>query len=683
MPHGLTGGIGVLYPAARVANNVWNRESRSGGWGTGKENTGVAVGDAYILDLFGPTSRLAREIPGYEVRATQQRMAGRVLDAVRENKFLLVEAGTGTGKTLAYLLPLLTLGEPVVVSTATKALQDQIVAKDLPLLRRVVERPFRAAVLKGRGNYVCRYRFLQAEQDPAQHASRARPEWGRVAAWIQDTRTGDKDELPGLPENISFWSVITSTTDNCLGQQCAEYDVCFLMRARERARHAHLVVVNHHLFCADLAVREGGFGEILPDYDRVVFDEAHQLPDVVTRFFGWEISNHQLRELARDGTSEFAEVGADDPEVTRALQNLEDVANLLRGYFPAEDCRDGLTQEAMEEGAGRSLLSVEKSLHQLAEILEPHRPRSAGLAACARRVTELLTVAGRIRTLDDPTRVYWFETRGRGIFIQASPLEVGPLLSEILHPLLKSAVFTSATLATDSGQDPFRYLRHQLGLAPEQILTEQLPPAFDFARQARLYLPQDLPDPDAPDFPQRAVQETLALLEASTGRALCLFTSRRMLERVHAGLKGRIPYTLLVQGSTSKQALLKAFQDEPSSVLLGMASFWEGVDVPGEALSMVIIDRLPFASPADPLQVARGRHLSGQGGNPFADLSLPRAILTLKQGLGRLLRRTDDRGVMVVLDMRLTRRSYGRRFLESLPSMPIIRRLADVREFFA
>ncbi|MEO5371084.1 MAG: ATP-dependent DNA helicase [Magnetococcus sp. DMHC-1] len=639
--------------------------------------------ESFISDLFGPASRLAREIPGYEVRAVQRRMAGRVVDAVRENKFLLVEAGTGTGKTLAYLLPLLTLGEPVVVSTATKALQDQIVAKDLPLLRRVVERPFRAAVLKGRGNYVCLHRFRQVEQDPTLHMSRSHQEWQRIVAWVHTTRTGDKDELTDLPERLPFWAGVTSTTDNCLGQNCPRHDDCFLIRARDQARRAHLVVVNHHLFCADLAVRDGGFGEILPDYDRVVFDEAHQLPDVVTRFFGWEISNYQLRELVRDGRAEFAEVGADDPDLTQALQGLEDVANLLRGTFPTEDCRAGLTQADMDQGVGRSLVTVEQGLHRLAEALEPHRPRSAGLATCARRITELLAMAGRIRTLDDPTRVYWFETRGRGIFLQASPLEVGPLLNEILHPLLKAAVFTSATLATDAGSDPFRFLRQQLGLPEEQIIVEQLPPAFDFSRQACLYLPLHLPDPDAANFPELAIQEILALLEASSGRALCLFTSRRMLDRVHEGLKGRIPYTILVQGEAPKRALLEAFQAERSSVLLGMASFWEGVDVPGEALSMVIIDRLPFASPGDPLVAARSRHLTSQGGNAFADLFLPRAILSLKQGLGRLLRRSDDRGVMVVLDMRLVRRSYGRRFLESLPRIPIIRQISAVREFFA
>ncbi|MBF0153864.1 MAG: ATP-dependent DNA helicase [Magnetococcales bacterium] len=642
----------------------------------------MEVEESFIGNLFGPASRLAKEIPGYEVRAVQQRMAQRVVDAVQESKILLVEAGTGTGKTLAYLLPLLTLGEPVVVSTATKALQDQIVAKDLPLLRRVVERPFRAAVLKGRGNYLCWHRFRQAEQDPTLSMSRTQ-EWQRMVTWVHATRTGDRDELTDLPEHLPFWHGITSTTDNCLGQQCPEYDLCFLMRARERARQAQLLVVNHHLFCADLAVRDGGFGEILPDYDRVVFDEAHQLPDIVTRFFGWEISNYQLRELVRDGRSEVADVGADDPELLLALQELEEVANLLRGTFPTEDCRAGLTHDTMAQGIERSLLTVEQALHHLAAVLEPHRPRSAGLAACTRRVTELLEVAGRIRTLDDPSRVYWFETRGRGIFIQASPLEVGPLLTEILHPLLKVAIFTSATLATDTGDDPFRYLRNQLGLDPEQILAERLPPAFDYIHQACLYLPLDLPDPDAPHFPEEATQEIKSLLEASSGRALCLFTSRRMLEQIYEGLQGRIPYTLLVQGAAPKQALLDLFQAEPSSVLLGMASFWEGVDVPGEALSMVIIDRLPFASPADPLLAARNRHLASQGGNPFADISLPRAILSLKQGLGRLLRRADDRGVMVVLDMRLTRRSYGRRFLENLPPMPVIRQIDAVREFFS
>ncbi|MBF0624200.1 MAG: ATP-dependent DNA helicase [Magnetococcales bacterium] len=639
--------------------------------------------DEFIISLFGPDSRLARQIPLYESRPAQMRMARLVAQVVADERFLMVEAGTGTGKTLAYLLPLLALGETVVVSTATRALQDQIVEKDLPLLRRVVPIPFRSAVLKGRGNYLCVARLrLMADQEPSL-APRERPLWQQVTDWARTTLTGDRDELTDLPESLPFWPFISAGGDHCTGQKCAAFRECHLFHARERARKADLVVVNHHLFFADLAVREGGFGEILPKYEVVVFDEAHRIPDVATQFFGLEISNYRLRDLVRDLRTEFDAVGADDLVLLGVLKDLDEVAARLRGSFPPEDRRSGLAAADMEQAPGRMLLQVEQELHRLINALEPHAPRSAGLAAGLRRAEELIGIASRLRTLDDPRQVYWYETRGRGIFLQASPLEVGPLLADTLYPRLRSAIFTSATLATGQGRGAFRYLGLQLGLPSEDTLVAQMPTPFDYGNRALLYLPDSLPEPDAPDFTTRAVEEIAALLTASSGRAFCLFTSRRVLEGVLAGLRGRIPFPLLVQGEAPKRALLESFQEVPGAVLLGMSSFWEGVDVPGEALSMVIIDRLPFPSPGDPLVAARGRYLESRGGNSFRDLSLPRAILTLKQGLGRLLRRRDDRGIMAILDVRLSRRSYGQQVRSGLPPAPVVRDLAAVTGFFS
>lgn len=635
----------------------------------------------FIEALFGPASGLARAIFGYEPRPAQSRMATLVTDAVRQERHLAVEAGTGTGKTLAYLLPLLGMEQRAIISTATKALQDQILGKDLPLLRKVVGRPFSAVVLKGRANYLCIHRYRLFRAGGMRVMAEERPLLGEVEAWSRETRTGDRDELSDLPERVMFWRDMSSTGSDCLGQQCPDHGECFLMRARNRAREADLVVVNHHLYFADLAVKEGGFGEILPKHEVAIFDEAHQVPDVVTRYFGLELSNHQLRELAKDCEREFAAEKVGDPQVLDAATRLDLAAGELRLAFPDLEVRASIQEEAVQT-CGRALVETEKNLYRFLESLEPHRERSPGLAACARRAEQMLLTSGQIRALDDPGRVYWYETRGKGVFLMASPLEVGPTLQEALYPRLKSVVYTSATLATSQDRGAFRFFMEQVGLDETRADAEKLPPVFDYRRQSLLYLPEHLPDPNLPAFADAALEEIFTLLGLSRGRAFCLFTSHRMLEFARRQLQGRLPYPLLVQGDRPKRALLEAFTGQTDSVLLATSSFWEGVDVPGEALSMVIIDRLPFASPGDPLVAARQRFLEAQGGDSFNDLSLPKAILSLKQGLGRLLRRGDDRGVMVVLDNRLVRKSYGRRFLAGLPPVPLTRSRDEVRWFF-
>ena len=659
--------------------------------------------EALIQALFGSASHLAAHINAYEPRPVQNQMAHMVVDAVLAEQCLVVEAPTGTGKTLAYLLPLLAMGQQVVVSTATKALQDQIFDKDVPLLRQVMaqeyaagcsltspdslikRRPtFTATSLKGRGNYLCLSRFNLFRRQ-GMIVSRRERQWPKILeAWANQTAMGDREELDDLPEQLSFWKQISAGGDHCTGRRCAKYDACFLNRARNLAKKSDLVVVNHHLFFADLALRDGGFGEILPNHGVVVFDEAHKIPDVVTQFFGRDISNHKLRELSLDCRRESEEVGADDPALILALPTLETSGQRLREAFPKENKREGLTpQELDREGvAGQALIQVENALHHFLKVLEPHRTRSPGLAACGRRAEELLENSGWIRTMDDTSRVYWYETRERGIFLTASPLETGPTLQELLYPRLKAAVFTSATLTAGGQSGGFAFFLDQLGLTEQTTVTEKLPPVFDYRNQAVLYLPETMPEPDHLAFPQAVVEEIAALLEASSGRALCLFTSVRMLECVRDGLAGRIRFPLLVQGERSKAALLDTFRVETASVLLGLSSFWEGVDVPGDALSLVIIDRLPFVSPADPLVAARSRWLEANQRNPFMEMFVPRAILSLKQGLGRLLRRSTDRGVMAVLDVRMTRKRYGRQFIEALPPAMIVQNREAVRRFF-
>lgn len=632
--------------------------------------------------FFAPGGLLSEGMKAFEPRPAQARMANGVRLALDEKKLLAVEAGTGTGKTLAYLMPILEREIPFIVSTATKALQDQIIFKDVPLVRRVTGWRFDAVVLKGRSNYLCIHRFRTFQRAPFFIRKHEEKAFGAVEEWAVRTASGDRDELAELPEKAFFWPEVSTNGDNCEGSKCPEFERCFLKRARDRAKAADVLVVNHHLFFADMAVREGGFGEILPRRKVVVFDEAHQVPDVVTRYFGAEISNHRLTELTRDVRRELDSVGGGDPPLLDALDKVEHAAQQLRQAFPMEDARDGLREDVLRGSAGRSMEFCEAALKAMLEAIEPHRARSSGLAGGGRRCEALLEASGEIRSLEDDSRVYWFETRGKGVFLQASPLEIGPTLGKLLFPELDAAIFTSATLATSPDPKGFAFFGRQMGFPEERMITGGLPPPFDYENQALLYLPTDLPPPNDGVFPEAVTERLFEILTATRGRAFCLFTSYRVLNAVKDGLAGRLPYRILVQGEKPKGALLEEFKADVSSVLLATSAFWEGVDVPGEALSAVIIDKLPFASPGDPLVAARSRFHEAQGGNAFKDIHVPKAILALKQGLGRLLRRRGDRGVMAVLDVRVTTKSYGRRFVTGLPPAPITRDLADVENFF-
>ncbi|MEO5364846.1 MAG: ATP-dependent DNA helicase [Magnetococcus sp. WYHC-3] len=641
-----------------------------------------ASSESLVRRLLDRGGALHRHSEYFERRPAQMRMAWRVAEAVRLNGTLVVEAGTGTGKTMAYLLPVLALGQRLIVSTATKALQDQILGKDVPVVQRLLQRPLSAVVLKGRANYLCRYRLrVQRLGGLLPVAEEAR--WaGRIARWARDSHTGDREELDGLPENLELWRELHTGAGGCTGRQCADYDDCFLVRARDRARQADLVVVNHHLFFADLALKDEGFGEILPQRDRVVFDEAHRVPDVATRFFGVELSNFQVFELTRDTRREFDVAAADDYRVHDALAAVEQGAANLAAAFVEREERGALEPADMDGLPGEALRVCVHALSQLRVTLEPHLERSAALAACGRRTEQMVGDAQKLLALDRTDRVHWYEVRGRGVFLHASPLEVGPLLEALLPSRFATRIYASATLATDDGPSGFDFALHQLGLCAETTVVERLPHAFDYQHRALLYLPTDLPPPNDPGFIAAALGRIRQLLDASAGRALCLFTSHRMLSLARDHLAKDLPYPLLCQGEGSKRELLARFTTEAASVLLATSSFWEGVDVPGESLSLVIIDRLPFDSPGDPLMAARARHLEAQDRRPFVELSVPRAVLALKQGLGRLLRRASDRGVMAILDQRLHARSYGRRMLAALPPAPVSHDVEDVYRFF-
>ncbi|MBF0620761.1 MAG: ATP-dependent DNA helicase [Magnetococcales bacterium] len=638
--------------------------------------------DAFIEEWFGEKGKLADKIPGFEMRDPQAAMARGIARLCLDKGAMMVEAATGTGKTLAYLLPLIVMKEEVIVSTATKALQDQILHKDIPLLRTITGRKFSIALLKGRSNYLCISRFRQLKHHVMSIRATERKHLELIDVWRHETQSGDRDELASLPEDFYLWYDMNAGGNHCTGQKCEDYDACFLFKARNRAKKSDLVLVNHHLFFADLAVKEEGFGEILPDHPTVIFDEAHRIPEVATRYFGLELSSPQLRELVRDCRSAFDEVAGDDPHVLEALDNLDESTVKLRVAFENLDDRDSLGPEALQKEPGRALVNIETQLHAVRDALKEHRERSADLAACDRRAEQFLITSGKLRSLDEPNQVYWYEMRGKNIYLQVSPLETGPSLREALYPRVERVAFTSATLTTGPGKPGFAFLSDQLGLDVLDVRTGRLRPVFDYGHRALLYVASDLPEPNHADFQKLAMERIKELIRLSRGRTLCLFTSLRMMNLAQNMLADELPYNVLVQGEKPKRVLLEQFKEDVDSVLFATGTFWEGVDVPGDALSQVIIDRLPFTPPDDPLISARSRHIQSKGGNPFRDLFIPQAILTLKQGAGRLLRRMDDRGVVSILDQRLTSRQYGQQLLRGLPPFPCVTTLDLIEAFF-
>ena len=632
-----------------------------------------------LREIFGPGGLLERCHEGYEFRPSQLEMAERVEQAFQKKRHLIVEAGTGTGKTLAYLVPAIRSGKSVVISTATKSLQEQLFQKDIPFLQRYFAPALKVAVMKGRGNFLCRQKLQQM----GQHAllkGLDEVDWlERIRRWERETESGDRAELDFLPDDSDLWPRLDARSETCTGQKCPDFSRCFITWMHQRAHEADLVIVNHHLFFADLAIRQGDFGSILPEYGAVIFDEAHEIEDVSSDYFGWQISNYRFEDLARDTEQAIRLSAAGSPELLRGVGRVRENSREFFGNFSEREGRFAF------EAAERARF-LESNREAYAGLTGALRRLEAELAAVKGRPEELLTMARRTAELrgelaflvetDQHGFVYWYERRGKGVFLAATPIDVSEILREKLFETFETVVLTSATLAV-GGQ--FDYVKQRLGvaIAEEKVLAQE----YDYRNQAMLYVPRDLPDVRDPGFLGRACDEIERVLAITRGRAFCLFTSYAQMREAYERLSSRLEYPLLLQGRGPRTALLDRFRSTPGAVLFATSSFWQGVDVPGEQLSCVIVDRLPFAVPSDPVVAARMRSLAEDGRNAFTEYQVPEAVLSLKQGFGRLVRSRSDRGVLVILDNRIQRKAYGRIFLESLPDYRTTHDLAEVEAF--
>ncbi|MGC8548905.1 MAG: ATP-dependent DNA helicase [Acidobacteriaceae bacterium] len=623
----------------------------------------------------------------YEFRRGQLEMAQAVERAIEEGRHLIVEAGTGTGKTLAYLLPALRSGRRVIVSTGTKNLQEQLYYKDIPFLESLLG-PLRVTYMKGRANYLCRHKLYALRSQPILNGLEEISQYQAIAEWEKTTETGDRVEIDSLPESSAVWTKLDARSEACLGQKCPDYDRCFITEMRRKAAESDIIIVNHHLFFADMAIKQQARtapdAGVLPDSTVVIFDEAHELEDVASSYFGISLSNVRFEDLARDVEATLRTKDALKVEVVQAAQMIRERARLFFGSLPRGSGNEGripfVDREDFLEMQGDLYLGVMNSLHRLESELE--RLRGVDEAAALRkRIADLREQLKFVMEASDRNTVFWIERRGGKhvtVHLQATPIDVSQLLGELLFEDYGTVVLTSATLTVQGG---FGHIRKRLGMEDARELV--VPSHFDYGRQALLYLPQGMPDPRDREFQGEATARIRRVLEITEGRAFCLFTSYQQMREVHERLLSEVGFPLLLQGTAPKKALLEEFRTTPHAVLLGTSSFWQGVDVQGEALSCVIIDRLPFAVPSDPVVQARMRAVEEHGGKPFFDFQVPAAVITLKQGFGRLIRSVQDRGVLVLLDPRLQTQRYGRVFMDSLPRYRVTQDLADVEAFFA
>jgi ATP-dependent DNA helicase DinG len=619
--------------------------------------------------VFGPQGPLARVIPGYAYRPEQSAMAAAVGRALALDEALIVEAGTGTGKTFAYLVPALLSGRSVIISTGTRTLQDQLFRRDVPTLARALGAPVKMALLKGRANYLCRHRLELTLQQrslfkPARGTARL---LARVSRWAAVTKTGDLAELTDLPEQSPVWPTITSTRENCLGQECAQYARCHVVEARRAAQAADIVVVNHHLLLADLALKDEGFGDLLPGADAVILDEAHQIPDIAAQFFGQSWAVRAVQYLLKDIAAEVQAAAVHSPAVADLLATVSGLLDALRDSLGGGAGR--YEWERLADAFLETLPPIEAALHALGEELEG-LGTGAGTANCGRRAGALAAQLSQLSNTPPEAGIRWVDANASGLTLQFTPFEIAERLRQFVEARPSAWVFTSATLAIG---DDFGHFAARIGLPGARTLKIESP--FDYKNQARLYLPRDMPEPQHPTHARKFIEACAPLIEASGGRAFLLFTSYRALAEGVTALEAHFPdpsFPVLVQGQAPREALLERFRELGNAVLLATGSFWEGVDVKGEALAIVAIDKLPFASPDDPLLRARLEGIRRQGGNPFLQYQLPQAVLALKQGVGRLIRDFDDFGVIVLGDPRLTTKAYGSVFLSALPPSPLV-----------
>jgi ATP-dependent DNA helicase DinG len=627
-------------------------------------------------ELLGPDGPFAKEVAGFAPRESQQDMADAVEDAIANGHNLIAEAGTGTGKTFAYLVPALRSGKRVIVSTGTKTLQDQLFHRDLPRVREVLGARLRTSLLKGRANYLCLYRLDQTHKegrfttrDQASHLHAAR-------AWAQRTSSGDRGEFAEVPEDSPLWPRITSTAENCVGAECPMFADCFVVKARRAAQEADVVVVNHHLLFADLAIKQEGFGEILPGANAFILDEAHQIPELAGQFFSSSVTSRQITELANDVLVECGTVSGSLASLRESVEAVSPATKKARHSLDRLPAKGGFAAIENDADAQTDLHALGDAMRALIDGLEKQAERSRGLASVHERAVNIYQRLQDVTDGDANGAVHWYELSPHGFAFHATPLDLAPPLRALREQSNASWIFTSATLSV-AGE--FQHFSRQLGL--DDPVAMSLASPFDFTRQALAYVPKGLPEPNDPSYTERVVAAARPVLDAARGRTFMLFTSHRALRRA-AELLVDIPYPLFVQGTAPRHQLLTEFRESGNGVLLGAASFWEGVDVAGEALSCVIIDKLPFAAPDDPVLEARLSALRENGGNPFFDWQIPAAVIALKQGAGRLIRDVADRGVLMLCDPRIASRAYGKLFLKSLPPLPLTRELADVQKFF-
>lgn len=605
-------------------------------------------------------------------------MALAIEAALAEKRHQIVEAGTGTGKTLAYLVPAILSGRRVVISTGTKNLQEQLYFKDIPFLNGIFEGGIKACYMKGRGNYACRQKIYDAEREPVLSGLEEVSDFAIIREWEKTSETGDRSSIPNLPDGSTAWAKLDARADLCTGQKCPSFDRCFITLMHQRAQESDIIIVNHHLFFADIAVREGEYGAILPDYSAVIFDEAHELEEVAGQYFGFGISSSQVEDLRRDVLAVARRKNLLSRDLEQMLRLLAEHAERFFALFPEQEGRSGFTKQ--QEFLKRHSEAYRRLLSAL-ELLETHlsllKDAPEEIAPLARRLRQQRETLDACMKGGDPDYVYWVERRGRNLALQATPVNVSTLLREKVFSEIPTVVLTSATLAVGGN---FDYVKARLGLDGARELI--VPSHYDYANQALLYVPAHLPDVRSEAFLSAAAEEVREVLAHSRGRAFVLFTSYQQMRQIHERVAPRLDYPVLLQGTAPQRVLLDQFRSTPHSVLFATSSFWQGVDVQGEQLSCVIIDRLPFAVPSDPVVEARVKAIQASGGNAFYEYQVPQAAIALKQGFGRLIRASSDRGVLVLLDNRILRAGYGRVFLNSLPPYRLTTGIADVERFF-